>query len=81
MLIISAIDRVAARRLSWFLKTLLGVEVIIGPAVLSYVTVIGDGKVLIYLYKTKLNKLNQTPSIVLARRDPRHADKRALHRY
>lgn len=54
---ISFIDRMAARRLKWFLKAFLGLEIIIDLVLLAYGTTLDDGEALVNPHKNKLIKI------------------------
>lgn len=51
MFVMPFIDSIAAKRLSWILKTLLGVEAIVDLIILAYGTVLENSELLINLYK------------------------------
>lgn len=77
----SAIDYIAAKRLAFVLKALLGLEAILKLAISITGIVSNDGELLIYLHKTKLDISTQFSSSALAPEVPRCAEKRFLQHF
>lgn len=74
-------NRAAVRRLACILKTFLGLEVIILLVLTLYIPVVDDGAILINPHKTKLNKITQSLSLVLAWKALQYAERGPLLRY